>query len=104
MELLCNAVQCNNNESCHRISLSIHRVMVYIKQPGMESTTFGHVLRPFSLELWVTIVGAIILTGHLLSFAWNMGLSHGKPDTCDNAYNLLESCFCVLSSFCQQGE
>jgi hypothetical protein len=78
--------------------------MVYIKEPGMEISTFGHILRPFSLELWVTIVGAIILTGLLLSFAWNMGVSYGKPDACDNTYNLFESCFCVLSSFCQQGE
>ncbi|XP_069696058.1 glutamate receptor U1-like [Periplaneta americana] len=80
------------------------RVMVYIKEPGMEDSKLSHILLPFSSKLWLTITGIILTVGVLMCVAWSTGIRHGILDVFYPSYYLLESCFFAFYIFCQQGQ
>ena len=93
----------NNIKLClHACVISLHRLMVHIKQPEMETSSLNHILSPFVSALWSVMISAIVVLAVILSATWNLykKFSINAGSAC---YSFYESLFCVYGSFCQQG-
>ena len=76
----------------------IFRLMVHIKQPEMEVSTFKHILSPFKLSLWFTVIIFIIVLSAFLAIIWKIhpGFEH--------SFSMFDSWFYIYGAFCQQGK
>lgn len=92
----------NVNFILHNFAISLHRLMVRIKQPEMEISSLNHILSPFVSALWIVVISAIVVLAVILSVTWNVLKKFGT-NAGSTSYSFYDSLFYVLGSFCQQG-
>jgi hypothetical protein len=76
--------------------------MVHIKQPGLEASSFSHILSPFVSTLWGVVVSTIVVLALFLSATWCMNPTHSVSADV-TSYSVCESWLYVFGAFCQQG-
>jgi hypothetical protein len=80
-------------------------MMVHIKRENMEMSTIRHILSPFVLELWITIIVAVVGFAVFLTVTSFINIKcNYKKSHVSRHFSLQDSWHYVLGILCQQGK
>lgn len=80
------------------------RMVTYTRQPEMGAEPRGIILSPFTTQLWLAALAAIMLLAISLYVTWKFSTTHEARSARNSKENLSHSAVYVFGSFCQQGE
>jgi len=77
--------------------------MLFIKEPGLESTSSDGLLLPFARSTWRATIAVILLFTVCLAATWHLGSRHERRQN-DDVYGLYNSAFCMIGVCCRQSK
>lgn len=76
-----------------------------MKSPDTLKLQWDSFLTPFSLKLWITLVGAVLAIAVHFTLIYYLGRRFGNQEADSiKFFTLSDSLMLVLGIFCQQGE
>jgi len=76
-----------------------------VKSPDTLKLQWDRFLTPFSLKLWIALVGAVFVIAVHLTLIYSLGRRFGNQEADSTKFfTLSDSLMLVLGILCQQGE
>jgi hypothetical protein len=81
-----------------------YRMILHIKQPGMDGKIYSFILSPFTSRLWLSLLVIMMFLTIAVYATWSVGMKHETQRARNPTENLSQSALYVIGSFCMQGE